>query len=345
MARLLRSRSVVVAALAAVAIVVAVALTSAGAATTPDLPPVAADRLIASSLVAAADRSQPVSGTVQTHVDLGIPQLPAFASASGPSGLASVLLTDQTLKVWRSSDGMRVAQLLPAAERDVVVTPSDLWIWDSDRFAAWHASIPAGAATNPVPSLADVQSVASGLIARIEPYATVTTAGTEEVADRPAYLVRLTPASSSATPVDRVEVAIDAATRIPLRLEVFAKGAAEAVVRVGYTAVSFDPFDPSVLRFTPPDGAAVHELQPPDGGSADDAAGTPGEMPDVRWFGTGFDLVAAVSVPSVPKDLTPFFPFRGPIASADLVDRGDHVWIVAGLVPPDALAAVEPELR
>ena len=36
---------------------------------------------------------------------------------------------------------------------------------------------------------------------------------------------------------------------------------------------------------------------------------------------------------------------RGPIASADIVDRGDHVWIVAGLVPPDALAAVEPELR
>jgi outer membrane lipoprotein-sorting protein len=344
MARLLRSRSTVAAALAAVVIVAAVALTSAGAATAPNLPPVAADRLIASSLVAAADRSQPVSGTVETHVDLGVPQLPAFASTSGPSGLAAVLLSDQTFKVWRSSDGMRVAQILPAAERDIVVTPTDAWIWDSGRFAAWHAAVPAGAATHSVPSLADVQSVVSRLIARLEPYATATTAGTTEVAGRPAYLVRLTPASSSATLVDRVEVAIDTSTRVPLRLEIFAKSAAEAVVRVGYTSVSFDPFDASVLRFTPPDGAAVHQVQSPDGGRSSDD-GAPGAMPQVRWFGSGFDLVAAVSVPSVPTDLAPFFPFRGPIASADVVDRGDHAWIVAGLVRPDALASVEPQLR
>jgi hypothetical protein len=163
------------------------------------------------------------------------------------------------------------------------------------------------------------------------------------VAGRPAYLVRLTPAASSATLVDRAEVAIDASTRLPLRLDIFAKNAAEAVVRIGYTAVSFDPFDASVLRFTPPDGATVHQLESPDGGGSE--RGAPGAMPDVRWFGTGFDLVAAVSVPAVSKDLAPFFPFRGPIASADVVERGDHVWIVAGLVPPDALAAVEPELR
>jgi hypothetical protein len=142
--------------------------------------------------------------------------------------------------------------------------------------------------------------------------------------------------------VDRVEVAIDASTRIPLRLEVFAKGAADPVVSVGYTAVSFEPFDPSVLRFTPPDGAAVHQLHPPAKGDTKEA---PGSMPHLRWFGRGFDLVAAVSVPTVPKELRPLFPFHGPIASADVVDRGDHVWIVAGLVRPDALAAVEPKLR
>jgi outer membrane lipoprotein-sorting protein len=342
MARLLRSRSVLAAVIAAVALVAAVAL-AAGATTSPDLPPVAADRLIASSLAAVADRAQPVSGTVQTHIDLGIPQLPSFASASGPSGLASVLLSDQTFKVWRSVDGMRIAQLLPAAERDVIVTPPDAWIWDSDRFAAWHAAIPAGATTtHTVPSIGDVETVVSGLLARLEPYATVASAGSTEVAGRPAYLVRLTPSPSSGTLVDRVEVAIDASTRIPLRLQVFANGVDGAVVRIGYTSVSFDPFDASMLRFTPPAGATVHELhQSADDGSATDA---PGGIPDVRWFGTGFDLVAAVSVPTVPKDVAPLFPFRGPIASADLVDRGDHVWVVAGLVPPDALAAVEPKL-
>ena len=344
MARLLRSRSAVVAAILAAALVAVFALTSAGAATAPDLPPVDVDRLIASSLIAAADRSQPVSGTVQTHVDLGIPQLPSFASLSGPSGALSVLLTDQTLKVWRSSDGMRVAQLLPAAERDIVVTRSDTWIWDSDRFAAWHASGPGDAAAAPaVPPLADVQPIVRRIVAGLDPYAAVETAGTTEVAGRSAYLVRLTPDASSRTLVDRIEVAIDAATRIPLRLQVFAKGRADAVIAVGYTRVSFGPFDASVLRFTPPDGAAVHELDGGDGGSV--PTDRPEPFQDVRWFGSGFDLRVAVAVPSVPKEVAPFFPFRGPIASADVVDRGDHVWIVAGLVPPDALTAVEPDLR
>ncbi len=342
MARLIRSRSVALASLAAVAVVAALALTSAGAATTPDLPPVAADRLIASALVASADRSRPVSGTVETHLDLGIPQLPGFASSAGASGLAAVLLSDQTFKVWRSPDGIRIAQLLPAAERDLFVTPNDAWVWDSNRFTAWHADRGSASISDAVPSLADVRSVVADLISRLKGYATVQVAGTTEVAGRPAYLLRLTPAASSRTLVDRVDVTVDAATRIPLRLEVFARRAAGAVVRIGYTSVSFDAFDPSVLRFTPPDGARVRELHR----SEDDApAGAPTGLPDVRWFGRGFDLVVAVSVPTMPKEIAPFFPFRGPLASADVVDRGDHVWIVAGLVPPDALAAVEPALR
>jgi hypothetical protein len=169
----------------------------------------------------------------------------------------------------------------------------------------------------------------------------VTNATPDEVAGRPAYVVRLTPSPRPDTLVDRIEVAIDAATRVPLRLDVFADGVGEPVVRLAYTAVSFAAVDPSVFDFTPPDGAAEHQLG--EGAPADGAAVPPG-LPEVRSFGTGFGLILAVAVPSVPNDLAPLFPYRGPIASADVVDRGDHAWIVAGLVRPDALAEVEPKL-
>jgi len=341
MARLLRSRSALVAFVAALAIVGAVALTAAGASTRPDLPSVPADRLIASAIAAAGDRSLSLSGTVETHVDLGLPQLPATLGPTSPLG---ALLADQTIKVWRSPDGVRVAQVLPAAERDVYASTTDVWLWDSDRFTAWHASVPESirdsAGTASAPTTADLETTVSAVLKRIEPYANVTTAEPVDVSGRAAYEVRLTPAGASDTLVDHVDVAIDAQTRVPLRLEISAKGSSTPVVRAAYTSISFAPVDPSVLRFTPPPGATVRQLRAPSGDEYSPDAGAP----RVRWFGTGFDLIGAVRVPSVPRELAGLFPYRGPIASADVVDRGDHAWVVAGLVPPEALARVEPDL-
>jgi outer membrane lipoprotein-sorting protein len=344
MARLLRSRSLVAALVAAAAIVLAAALVAAGSTSEPDLAPLPADRLIASSLAAVADPSLSVSGTVATHVDLGIPQLPGVTTAT--TGPLSLLLSNQTIKTWRSSDGIRIAQILPAAERDVVLTPSDLWVWDSDRFAAWHKSLPDRREPTS-PSLVDVEGIVSHVISLVEPYARLTTSSPVNVAGRSAYVVRLTPASPSDTLVDRIDVAIDAQTRVPLRLEVFAEGAAAPVVRIAYTAVAFDPVDASVFHFTPPEGADVHEVDEGWGGGEEPSSNLSrlfAEISDVRTFGRGFGLIVAVRVSDVPPEVTPFFPYRGPIASADVLDRGDHAWIVSGLVRPEALAKVEPEL-
>ncbi|MGZ4125091.1 MAG: LolA family protein [Actinomycetota bacterium] len=340
MARILRKRSILASAAAAVVIVMTIALTTAGAAPRPDLAPVPADTLIASSLAAVADPSLSMSGTVSTHVDLGIPQLPGTLSSS--SGPLSVLLSDQTFKVWRSPDGKRIAQILPSAERDVIATPTDVWAWDSQQFTAWHATVPSSTTARQSPSPADIDTIVSKAITTVAPYADVTTAAPIEVAGRPAYVVRLTPASSSNTLVDRIDVAIDAETRVPLRFQIFAKGVADAVVDVTYTDVSFGAVDPSVFSFTPPSGATVHQLVAP----TDAETGSPADSPmaGIRMFGTGFDLVAAVPVPSVPKQLEPFFPYRGPLGSADVVERGGQTWIVAGLVPPDALAKAEQKL-
>src|SRR5437867_9224237 len=128
MARLLRPRPAIASIVVALVLGASVGVAVTRADTLPSLPPITPERLIANALAAIADRT-PVSGTVTTHLDLGMPQLPASFGSS--TGAVSILLADQTFKEWRSPDGTRVAQILPFAERDLIATPTDVWAWDS----------------------------------------------------------------------------------------------------------------------------------------------------------------------------------------------------------------------
>jgi outer membrane lipoprotein-sorting protein len=339
MARLLRSRSALAATALAVAFVLAVGWLSIGrAAPTPDLPSVSPSTLIASTLHAVANRT-PVSGTVTTHVDLGIPQLPS--SLNDPAGPAAVLLADQTFKVWYGPDGFRVAQILPFTERDLVANRTDLWFWDAQRFTAWHEAVDETEARQAPPSVGDLTLLVSEVLHDNRSHVATSVAQAQVVAGRDAYVLRLAPATAD-TLVGRIDVAIDAETRMPLSLQVFARGSSAAVVEVKYASVAFEPVDASMFTFTPPQDAVVKQV-------SDGRPGTPGSMgqspfQEVRVFGRGFGMVLAVRVSGVPADLRRLFPYRGPLGSADVVDRGDHSWLVVGLVEATALAEVEPNL-
>jgi outer membrane lipoprotein-sorting protein len=339
MARIARAR-IGLAAVAALVLALGVGLTAGHAQGSPTLPSVGAEELVASSLRALAERT-PVSGTVTTHLDLGLPQLPA--GLGGQTGLAEALLSDQTFKEWRSQDGVRVAQILPFSERVLVANATDLWAWDSDRSTAWHLAVPATAAPPQPPSMGDLEGIVAEVLDAAAPCADVSADRTAWVAGRASYVLALVP-TSSGTLVGRIEVAIDAETRVPLRLQVFAKGSLDPAVDVGFTSVDFGPVDPAMFAFSPPEGATVKEVTVPDREGAGPSA--PGDFPEVRVFGEGFGLILAVRVPTdqVPSDVRALFPFSGPLASADLMPRGDHAWIVAGAVSPEALAAVEPKL-
>src|SRR5581483_1970492 len=218
MARILRSRRVVAAGAAALVLSVLGGLRAVGADPRPDLPSVPPERLIASALRAIAERT-PLSGTVRTHVDLGIPELP---SELGPSSPLGVLVSDQSLKVWRSPSGVRVAQLLPFGERDVISNGAEVWVWDSDRFRAWHLRAPVGASPPAVPSMGDLEGLVGGVLEAVRPDATVTESDPTIVAGRASYVISLTPSSPS-TLVGRIDLAIDGQTRVPLRLQGFAR--------------------------------------------------------------------------------------------------------------------------
>jgi hypothetical protein len=180
------------------------------------------------------------------------------------------------------------------------------------------------------------------------PYAIASVDGTTWVAGRAAYTVALVPTSRD-TLVGRIEVAIDAETRLPLRLRIFPRGSLDPAIEAGFTSVDLGPIDPAMFTFTPPPGATVKRVPANAGGIASEPpalGGVPaaGDMPEVRTFGEGFGLVVAVRLTDVPKDLRPLFPYAGPLGSADLVERGDHAWILAGAVAPEGLARVEPKL-
>jgi outer membrane lipoprotein-sorting protein len=341
MARLLRSRSAIASIVVALVLGASVGVAVTRADIVPNLPPITPQRLIANALGAIADRT-PVSGTVTTHLDLGLPQLPASFGSS--TGAVSILLADQTFKVWRSPDGTRVAQILPFAERDLIATRTDVWAWDSDAFTAWHTAVPPSAEPPAPPSAGDLETIVSTVLAGAAPYATLSLAEPQRVAGRDAYALSLQPIDPS-TLVGSIRVAVDAETSLPLRLEIIPRGSVDAAIEAGFTSVDFAPVEPSIFAFAPPDGATIKELGSDTGGSNDCGAGC-GEMPEVRTFGEAFGLIVAVRVAAgdVPPDVGAMLPYAGPLGSVDLLERGDHAWVLAGAVGVSALRAVEPSL-
>ena len=320
----------------------------------PKLPPVAADQLLASTARALA--AQPaLSGDVAAHIDLGLPRL-----LDGQGGVAeqiNSLAGDHRLRVWTSAAGLRVADLLPAAERVLVVGRQDAWAWDSGSFTAYH--LRAGTArahqeaTAPAPgSVApDPLALARRALAAITPSTRVTVAQNLWVAGRSSYTLTLTP-RTNATLVGRVEVSVDSARRLPLRVAVYARGARSPAVWSAFTRIGFGPLDPKLFRFAPPPGATVrqggeHGTERPDasGGSAS------GLVP--RTFGSDWSTVVAIPLPASaaergagPRGLDPtrLLPFSGPLFSARLAPRGDHAWLLVGMVPQPALARAEAQL-
>jgi hypothetical protein len=358
------------------------------ASSAPKLPPVTAQELVASAI--RATRVQPaISGRVGTHIDLGLPQLPNIGpdELTGPASVLQYVSGDHDLRVWSSSRGLRVADLLPAAERSITVTPANLWAWDSASFTAYHLAFPtpqSGAAgirpragsPQAVQGLAGMLSpttLAERALAGLSPTTSVTVATNAWVAGRPTYTLVLQPRTDT-TLIGRIEMGIDSATRLPISIAVFARGAASPAVSATFTSVSFAPIDPSTFRFVPPNGARVVELPaqghpmlpfaaalPMAGGPetaapssrmASESAGMHRDLGEyVRVFGFGWATVTAYRVPPLAElqnasgfDIGALLPFNGTLFSARLVDRGDHSWLLVGAVPQSSLERVAPRL-
>jgi hypothetical protein len=372
--RVARWRTAVVPAIGVFLLVGVAASVAARPSSSPSLPAIAPERLVASALRSLA-RDRPVSGHLTAHIDLGLPSLPAEgpgAAASEGAGFLASLAGNHRLRLWSSTDGFRLADLLQSSERAIFVSRADAWAWDFDSFTAYHLGpFPKGArGSGGKPGhggqeLIDPLDLARRALGAITPSTRVSVTGAARIAGRDAYVLALEPRTAD-TLVGRVEIALDAERRIPLRVAVIPRGRDAAAISVAFTSISFAPIDPSAYRFTPPEGAVVRNVsrgvaergngkgQGIEGSSRDPYGQDPGQgEATVRILGHDWTTIVALRTPSPAMfegegegvlDLTSLLPLSGPLLSVRLVDRGDHGWLVYGLVPQPALIEAAREL-
>ena len=336
----------------------------------PSLPPIDAEDLLASALERAAD-PLPISGELSATLGLGLPMDPPEDSA-----LADVA-GESRLRIERSEDGLRAALLGERSERLVVTDGRTLTTWDSRTLEATRRRLPARDEAGPghTGEEIDPMTLSTRVLELAREHADVTVDGTARVAGRAAYRLVLAPTDEGTT-LGRVEVDVDEETRVPLRTALFARGAEAASVEVAWTRVSFDPIDPATYDFTPPPGATVTDEPAPQLGSHRKPARTdlPGPHAVLRGIaeatdgigpvsGDGFASVAVLPLPEREPEppaepepqrrwhsrddavsMTDLLPLDGPLLSVRLTESGGQRYLLAGLVPLSRLDEVAASL-
>jgi outer membrane lipoprotein-sorting protein len=239
-------------------------LISAAASASPELPAKTPAQLLA-ALAARTGPPPPFTGTVVESASLGIPQLPEL---SNQNSAVSLLAGSHTVKVWYQDPAhLRLAMPVTMSETDVVRDGRQMWLWQSSKNTVTKLTLPvrsAHAAATPAQTQVPLtpQQAASQVLKAVGPSTRVSVQRTVTVAGQPAYQLVLSPRSSGSL-VGRVNMAIDASNNVPLRVQVFARGASSPAFQVGYTAISFVRPAAANFSFTPPAGAKVSTVTLP----------------------------------------------------------------------------------
>lgn len=236
----------------------------------------------------AGSRDAAYSGTVQQTSDLGLPQLPAVGPGSSSTGsdptsqLLDLLTANHTARVFVDGPMKERLQVLDSlAERDVVRNGDSVWTYDSKTNTATHVSLAQhrpqapgqhfaapgatpqtdpgaapGATPGPEAQALTPSALADKFLAAIEPSTKVAVSSTSSVAGRPVYQLELTPKTGS-TLISSVTLSIDAATGLPLKVVVDARGQKADAFTVGFRSIDFSAPAAALFTFTPPKGATV----------------------------------------------------------------------------------------
>jgi outer membrane lipoprotein-sorting protein len=280
------------------------------------LPPRSASQLLVDLQSANIDG---FSGTVVARVDLGLPPLP---TPDGGPDLASLLSGTHTIRLWYAGPRQaRIALLGPLGETDVINNGADQWVWSSRENSAVHHTAAAsdekshagtGTAPSPFPTGlpsfgqggaagAGPEQIAGLALAFLGQTATVTSSGPTTVIGRDAYELVVSPKDLSSR-IGSVRLAIDAQAHLPLRVQVFARGAATPAVEVGFTQLSLAKPDPAEFAFNPPPGTKIVEAPAAPPGAAKD---TPKDAPKGGGFavvGSGWTSVLVFRLPAATGD-------------------------------------------
>jgi outer membrane lipoprotein-sorting protein len=255
----------------------------------PSLPAKTPAQLLAA--LASKPATPPLTGTVVETSSLGLPSLPGTSS---PGSLASLLTGSHTIRIWYSDPRhFRLAVPQSMSESDIIRNGGNAWVWESSQNTVTHVVIPARAgkkaqkAEPKTPPLTP-QQAANEVLKQVGPTTTVRVDSNVTVAGEAAYQLVLAPKSSSSL-VGQIRIAVDAKRDVPLRVQVFAKGAKSPAAQIGFTSVSFVKPAAANFTFTAPAGATVKTQQLGDERSAGKHTRAAG---DASTIGSGWLAVA-----------------------------------------------------
>jgi outer membrane lipoprotein-sorting protein len=289
----------------AVAVVGVVAAGSvlASAQAAPALPARTPAQLVA-AIAANKSALPPLSGVIASDASLGLPDLPATAGpAAIPSLLAGSHTTEiwyaspaqfrlavpvplgetdlradgRQVWLWDSKTDTATHIKLPPGPATAATGSEGSFYSGGSFYSASKTRTSTAAASSATSGPAAVfsaaasfhaaptpQDVARALLAMLGPTTTVGVQSNVMVAGQPAYQLVLAPKNPGSL-IGRVSIAIDASRYLPLRVQVFARGAASPAYQVGFTSISFARPAASNFTFTPPPGAKVKTVTVPAG--------------------------------------------------------------------------------
>jgi outer membrane lipoprotein-sorting protein len=229
---------------------------------------------------------------------LGLPQLP---QAGNPTSLSSLLTGSHTVEVYyQDAQHFRLSMRPTMSETDVIRNGNTLWLWESAKNSVTEFTAAKGAAKHAKPKLPagpvlTPQQAADEILKAVGKTTTVSMQSNVSVgnSNEPAYQLVLAPKDHRSL-IGRVVIAIDAKYGVPLKVQVFARGAGSPAFQVGYTDLSFTAPAAANFRFSPPSGASVDKVNL----GTESAQGAGAQKQDSSGFGTyGSDWLTVASMP------------------------------------------------
>lgn len=281
-------------------------VTSASAGT-PNLPLIAAGQLIAKAKTADV---KGFSGTVNWTANLGLPSISGLTGVGGQGGNnafdpASLLSGSHDISVWDGgANQQRLALPGSLSEVDVVHNGNHLYYFDSSTMKVTDFTGAAGSGQDAPAKVTGTEltpdQAAQKLLANITPSTDVSVGTSAYVAGQAAYQLVLIPKAADST-VGSVTIAVDAATGMPLQVQVTPRGSSTVALSLGFTDLTYGV--PSASNFAAPQGTSTttKTLNPHSAGTAptDTATtdtGSQGSRP--TSVGTDWSTIGVFHLPS-----------------------------------------------
>ena len=174
-----------------------------------------------------------------------------------------------TMRVYASESGSRVQILDQMSQRDLIVTPTEFWIYDAGQASAVTGTLGSGtkdslevAALRAQELAASPEEMIDALLEEVGASSDLSVGQDHRIAGRTAYQLVVEPRSAVSL-IESVVVSVDSETGMALGVEVFARSSSAVALEIGFDSIRFETPDADLFSFTPPPGTTVEVWEAP----------------------------------------------------------------------------------